>query len=176
MLGYGPSSYAIGLYLIFLNSESSDLCFGKALLVVCPKALPVRWLPPTNKAVKSKNFLSDPFFLYGVFYCKGLVKFLTVHWTDLLWVLGRGSLRHSRVHWSVLLFWIGSVRNPHPTVGWTAALAYRSPTVTRDTRVSFRLLLSSTHAWTGRYQKSTQTAFSSFYAVYAPFILVLAGT
>ena len=91
-LGYGKSPYAIGLYLNFLNSESSDLCFGKALLVVRPRALPVRWLPPTNETVKSKNFLSDPFFLCGIFYYKGLVKFLTVHWTDLLWILGRLSL------------------------------------------------------------------------------------
>ena len=147
-----------------------------------PRGLPIRWKPYTDKAVRSKNFLSDPFFLCGIFYYKGLVKFLTVHWTDLLWILGRLSLGVFAALTCTLEcppLWICAEQPSSPRDG-LPPLAYRSPTVTRDTCVFLLLLLSSTHAGTDRlpngYQKSTQTAFSRFTRSMRPFHLSFAGT
>jgi hypothetical protein len=51
------SSYAIGLYLDFLNSGV------QALLAARPRVLSIRWKPPANETVRIQDFLSDPFFL-----------------------------------------------------------------------------------------------------------------
>ena len=153
MLGYGPSSYAIGLYLIFLNSErseSSDLCFGKALLVVCLRALAVRWLPPTDKAVKSKNFLSDPFFLY-IFYCKdrgdsslfiGLTSFVRI-----------GSVR------TLIPPWDGLPPSRVSAADGGAGHAHF------PSSSSFHYIRAG-----DRYQKSTQTAYCHFTRSMRPFL------